>query len=173
MGEKMEKDGSVLPPSYDAVSTSPPDLTAAFSSLRLGPSGSKPTADQCIAHLKMLEAFSQLREEVSTTDGLYGLKDSLVPFTNDEQKMSQSLAKVREKRWAVYVTIAAQRFIRYWDITQPGSVMLTQARTQSPMYANVTDQGSPINFTQDNLPPLGEPHLMQAVSPFANRNKMY
>ena len=166
---KAKKDTSASPPKYEADSTSPPDLTAAFSKLDLRQSGSKPTVDQCTAHLKLLEAFSQLREDVSTTDGLYGLKDSLLPSMRDDQQKSQLLAKIREKRWAVYVTIAVQRFTSYFRIILPGSPLLSDDRMETKSYAQIADQGVPLQFTEDNLPPLGKRYRFRVTPCIADR----
>ena len=63
------------PPSYsqDAV-----DITSHFAKLDLNSTSSKPTVDQCIAHLKLLEAFHQLREDVATSDGLRRISKGII-----------------------------------------------------------------------------------------------
>ncbi|KAL8698090.1 MAG: hypothetical protein Q9201_006762 [Fulgogasparrea decipioides] len=112
-----------LPP-YSAHPAQPcnvaPDLTAAFSELHLLGNPAKPTPDQCLDHLKLLEAFHQLREDVATTDGLYGIHDSFVDAiipTEEETERAQLLLKLREKRWAIYVTKAVWRYETWWKKT--------------------------------------------------------
>ena len=156
-GGEKGGDASVLPPSYNGKPTPPlPDLSAAFSNLNFEQTGVKPTADQCAAHLKLLEAFSQLREDVSTTDGLYGLSDSILPVVNDERQKTQVMAKIREKRWAVYVTIAVQRFTSWFGAIQPDAQMLRVDRMEAGWYAQIPNHSKPLQFTQDTLPPIGE-----------------
>lgn len=81
------------PPSY--TSTLTPDLTAGFSNLNLRNEDVKPTVDQCIAHLKLLEAFYQLREDIGSHDGLYGIRDELLPVDVTEERRTVLLVKVR------------------------------------------------------------------------------
>lgn len=144
------------PPAYDASSS---NLTAALSSLDLNSARIEPTKDRCIAHLKLLEAFHQLREEIATTDGLFGIKDSFVPVNLSQQEQAAVLLKIREKRWAVYVAKAASRFETWWEKSiQPGSRMLRQADIGTGVLSG-DDAGrgdEVLPFTPDNLPPLGE-----------------
>lgn len=146
----------IAPPTYDA---SPSDLTAAFSNLNLSAAADEPTKDRCIAHLKLIEAFHQLREDIATTDGLFGIKDSWVPAELSQQAQAAVLLKIREKRWAVYVAKAASRFETWWEKSiQPDSRMLRQADIESAaLQEDHTGRGDEVlPFTPDNLPPLGE-----------------
>ena len=66
------------PPAYIAntsgeTNANPQNLTAAFSNLKLDDS-IIPNPDQCIAHLKLLEAFHQLREDTALHDGLFNIQ---------------------------------------------------------------------------------------------------
>lgn len=144
------------PPTYNA---SPSNLTAAFSNLNLDSAGSVPTKDRCIAHLKLLEAFHQLREDIATADGLFGIKDSLVTADISQQEQAAVLLKIREKRWAVYVARAASRFETWWEKgIQPGSRMLCQVDIENGAWSrDDAERGAEVlTFTSDNLPPLGE-----------------
>ena len=140
-------------PSYTA---NPPDITAAFSNLSLERTTSKPTTDQCIAHLKLLEAFCQLREDVGNTDGLYGIKDEFVSsMASDRNK--EALAKMREKRWCIYVTQAVRRFEAYWHkCLQKDAGIIRQTDLQLPYMDNLLKEQGVLKFTKDHLPPLGE-----------------
>lgn len=144
------------PPSYVAKNeTSVLDITAAFSNLDLQAS-SKPTADQCIAHLKLLEAFHQLREDVALTDGLFGLQDAFVPSTGDKRQRAELLTKIREKRWAVYVAKAAKRFQAWWELMiEPNAPMLRQ-QSVPIIFQQAPEAGDSMSIDQDHLPPLGE-----------------
>lgn len=142
------------PPSY---TINPSDLTAAFSNLTLGPATPTPTPDQCIAHLKLLEAFHQLREDVATTDGLFGINDSLVPANQPETQRTEILRRVREKRWAVYVARAATRFEKWWEMSvEPGAVMISQTVLTEGFWYTVTEKKSKTwRISREQLPPLG------------------
>lgn len=145
----------IAPPTYDASQS---DLTTTFANLNLNSTGSEPTKDRCIAHLKLLEAFHQLQEEIATTDGLFGIKNNFIPAYLSQPEQAAVLLKIREKRWAVYVAKAASRFETWWEKSiQPGSGMMQQ---------NEIDNGEEVlRFSPDNLPPLGE--LLQSACSYA------
>ena len=143
------------PPGYEVP---PPDITAAFSNLKLDDESSpRPTVEQCIAHLKLLEAFHQLREDIGTRDGLFGIKDDFVPPEITEAKQrAEMLARIREKRWAVYVARAVSRFHIYWEkCLQSAARPLRIADIDDLSYAESVSKSRPMQFTRDNLPPLG------------------
>ena len=144
------------PPSY-AVNddNAVPDITAAFANLNLQASG-KPTVDQCIAHLKLLEAFHQLREDIALQDGLFGLRDDFVPSNASQKERAELLTKIREKRWAVYVTKAAYRFQRWWElVVEPDAQMLRQKDIPTAFKEKI-ETGRALSIDRDHLPPLGE-----------------
>ncbi len=158
----VEKTNAVLansdfpPPSYAANDeNSIPDITAAFSNLDLR-SFRKPTADQCTAHLKLLEAFHQLREDVALNDGLFGLQDAFVPSTENEQQRAELLTKIREKRWAVYVAKAAKRFQGWWEMVIEPSAQRLQQTNIPTIFEQAPEAGSALLIDQDHLPPLGK-----------------
>lgn len=143
------------PPSYVASTAveSPPDITAAFANLQLdqpSPQAQTSTPDQCLAHLKLLEAFHSLREDVSQWDGLFGIHDN---FANNSDAVV--LTNIREKRWQIYVSRAAQRFEKWWEFcVMPNAVRQCQttiASTPKEVWAGTT-----LKFEKQNLPPLGE-----------------
>lgn len=143
------------PPNY---SVNPSDLTAAFSNLTLGPASPTPTPDQCIAHLKLLEAFHQLREDVATTDGLFGISDSLDPVDEPGARNHPDiLRRIREKRWAVYVARAAARFEKWWQTSvEPGAVMIRQTDLAGKLPLNIEEkEGERWAISREQLPPLG------------------
>lgn len=161
------------PPSY---SMNQPDLTAAFSNLTLNLASPVPTTDQCIAHLKLLEAFHQLREDVAMTDGLFGIKDSMVPSSGLESERNDILRKIREKRWAVYVAKAVARFERWWQTSvEYGAVMIRQTERDEkfPSVVAEVEKGG-WSLTKEQLPPLGTSYpfllLMQVLSYFRCHN---
>ena len=152
------EDGSP-PPSYSAnASQEPPiDICSTFANLNLDePSNpaQKPTPDQCLAHLKLLEAFHSLREDISQQDGLFGISDDFAT-ADTEQQRTENLAKIREKRWQVYVSKASKRFEAWWETC---IVPNAQRQTQQAV-TNVTRNpwtGKMLRFERRNLPPLGK-----------------
>ena len=142
------------PPPPPVYELDPPDITAIFSNLKLEDS-SHPTPDQCIAHLKLLETFHQLREDIATNNGLFGLRDDFVPQGLNEQQAAKVLLMIREKRWAIYVAKASKRFEKWWQVSvEPSAKMLNQSMM-------ATEQGfdtdrHPLFFNKKTLPPLGK-----------------
>ena len=135
-----------------------PDITAAFSNLNLAPSA-KPTPDICIAHLKLLEAFHQLREDVAFEDGRFGINDAYADAAPSKQERSELLIKIREKRWQVYVWKASERFEKWWttcvEATDERNRLLGQSKI--PVYFKQSpDVGERLAWTKDCLPPLGK-----------------
>ncbi|KAK9234068.1 hypothetical protein V1525DRAFT_414242 [Lipomyces kononenkoae] len=113
-----------------------------------------PSVDQCVAHLKLLTAFANLREDISTSESLFGLSDSLAEKLTDEDK-KDVLPKIREKRWQVYVSRAVDRFGVWWEKCLPSSRMLQQQDlTWDGHFDSITDSGRVINWSPDRFPPL-------------------
>ena len=143
------------PPGYQQEETA--DLVDAFAKLSFSTPSLTPTVDQCIAHLKFLEALNQLREDVGTKDGLYGLKDEFAPKLADEKETAKISVMICEKRWAIYVTNATLRFEKWWAaVVKPGTKMAIQADLESPHFPNVIKTRQPLTLNRDTMPPLGE-----------------
>lgn len=134
------------------------------------------TQDLCLAHLKLLHAIHNLKEDVGYTDGLWGLWDSQVmdgkglspelaqylPAGADREKMTDDdiqkmlLSKVREKRWAIFVARAVDRYETWWN-TQ-GISMLTEedmVATTSDRYMRFPSTNIKLDWKMPMLPPLG------------------
>ena len=120
------------PPRYDAASATGitsediEQLNLAFSSLNVPLVAKSVTADTCLAHLKLLFAFQNLKEAVGYTDGLWQIYDSRVfPRTKDidtlqdadklDDQIKKNLSLLREKRWALYVARASDRYEAWWN----------------------------------------------------------
>ena len=155
------------PPAYapnapNVTAADQPHITSSFANLNLNPAD-HPTPDQCLAHLKILETFHQLREDVATRDCLFGIRDSFVGQCKDEKERAERLMQIREKRWAVYVTKAAQRFEKWWTLcVQPNAQMLKMFNLIDTLkYDPPQSQGvgEPIEWTADDLPPIGKPRI--------------
>jgi len=125
--------------------------------------------DHCIAHLKLLEAFFQLRKDVGNSDGLFGILDpdfggALATSGSPQNDQALAQIKVREKRWAVYITRAVDRFYKWWDRCVPTTLegapyhhLTTDELCTNRVQENPT-KGRPIKQlgSKDYLPPLGE-----------------
>lgn len=107
----------------DGAGAAEGDIMWAFSKLQIKPSTDGfPTAETSLAHLKLLEAFCSIKDEVAYTDGAFGLFDSRAPGTEESvagdgeatQRRLEALAQIREKRWALYVVRAVDRFEVWW-----------------------------------------------------------
>ena len=160
------------PPSYEQAQNGPVDLDAAFANLHVSDQPGKPDPDRLLAHLKLLHAFQTLKEDVGYTDGLFGIWDSragppiaipktekpnmndLPPAVREQQSV---LSQVREKRWALYVARAADRYETWWAglPSDPPLVELDMEDPESPAYAKFPEAGSAPYWTPAMLPPLG------------------
>ena len=164
-GNPSPPNNSLSPPAYaqDDPNLHVPDITAAFSKLNLAPSA-KPTPDICIAHLKLLEAFHQLREDVACEDGLFGIRDAFADAAQSDQERAKLLAKIREKRWQVYVTKASKRFERWWitcvEPNEEKNRLLRQSNMPS-IFKHSPDHGGRLEWNKDDLPPLGQSYQMR------------
>jgi hypothetical protein len=163
------------------------DVTWAFSQLDIkADKDGFPTPEHCLAHLKLLEAFYALKDEVAYTDGAFSIFDSRAPGTEesiagDEQatrKRLEALAQIREKRWALFVTRAVDRFEVWWAkmlapmdeaaSRDPGvgagflGRLTTAVMTTPQAFENFVgssmlgSQPKEWTWTADMLPPLGE-----------------
>ncbi|KAK0657793.1 hypothetical protein B0T16DRAFT_402554 [Cercophora newfieldiana] len=163
------------PPAYtpqldatEGPDNEPVNITAAFEKLSLAnPTPSYfPTADACLAHLKLLFALQSLKEDVGYTDGLWGLWDSRAgPINHSERSVEERakdpqlrvLSQIREKRWALFVARAVDRYEAWWR-SFPGQPLSEgdMLATASDKYINFTNDGNPplIPWSEEMLPPL-------------------
>lgn len=156
------------PPEYAAENAlPPPDLTAGFRNLSLEHESEFPASHQCIAHLKLLECFYRLRQKIGSSDGLFGIKDSAV--TDGQPPDSDAavlLAKLAEKRWAIYVARAADRFGAWSRRAAPSTGMPTITELEaageigslpepSHMHQLIAEKGiPPLEIDANNTPPV-------------------
>ena len=161
--------GDSPPPSYSASASSaqdaPPDISTAFANLNLHqPSAlaQTPTPDECLAHLKLLEAFYSLRQDVCQHDGLFGINDSFAAAST-EQERTQQLANLREKRWQVYVSKANKRFEVWWM-----NCILPEAQRQTQSAVATVGRtpwvGEKLKLERQHLPPLGKQTIRKSWS---------
>ena len=105
-----------LPPPYEHVGDSPLEIPPLDLKKDLGSSHSTTTsADHCIVHLKFLAAIADLRDTVANTDTLFEINDSQAEVFETQEDKCRALARIKEKRWAVYVARAVDRYIAWWN----------------------------------------------------------
>lgn len=184
--QPLNEDGST-PPSAEEINRV--NLTGAFDALALGSdTGPFPSGDTCLAHLKLLFAIQGMKEEVGYSDGLWDIWDSRAdnggdatfysaegtyrPRPDSQAVLDQRLAalsKLREKRWAIFLARAVDRYAAWWaSLLRPegGLVELDMQSTISMKYAKFAGQEGH-NWDRDwivnSLPPLGK----HPISPLA------
>ncbi|EKG13038.1 hypothetical protein MPH_09858 [Macrophomina phaseolina MS6] len=179
------------PPAYDGQQEAgssnvepalPSDFTARLESLTIDPLPRQgvPAPHECIAHLKLLEAFHNLRQDIESTHGLFGIASPTIPSppTSHEEALEQKIEtkhddldegaehkikQVREKRWAVYVSRAVERYEKWFADCVP---KLTAGKSKGPLTGHALLEepmlheaaglmGERLNdFFPANLPPL-------------------
>ncbi|KAI0127876.1 hypothetical protein BJ170DRAFT_702122 [Xylariales sp. AK1849] len=145
------------PPAYPSnhrVPTAGPSrlsLISGFSRLQLSRTPQAPDVNICLAHLKLLFTFQSLKNDVGHHDGLWGLWDANVPTTQDRDK---ALAKVREKRWAVFIARAVDRYEAWWNSL--GGQFLTERDMEKDRtrYLNFMTNWEPMNLSKETIPPI-------------------
>lgn len=128
------------PPDYQADDddVAPPDYTAGFTNLTISdaPSSGIPTVDETIAHLKTLECFSRLRQSIASTDGLFDIDNAMIVDVGRTSNLASGegadelLPRLAEKRWAVYVSRAVDRFHAWISAAVPDTPKPTMAEVE-------------------------------------------
>lgn len=152
------------PPSYNAEDDTPPDITAGFVHLELSQSslnGDIPSSDSCTAHLKLLECFYRLRQKIGSSDGLFGIHNGVLAAMNngEDPKDGKLMALLAEKRWAIYVTKAVDRFEAWRNAVAPKTTYLTVLDAASggrlEQMVGADAQYTELAFDRGDMPPLG------------------
>lgn len=149
---------SEWPPSYSKAEAEPLrlptlDLTKPLNSGH----SSTVTPDQCVAHLKFLAVLADLRDTISTDDGLFGIYDAEADKFPDS--LNDAKARIREKRWAVYTARAVDRYTKWWFTRCPSSQKeATMQDVQAALYEeNTAKCDTSVLWNEHDLPPIGEP----------------
>ncbi|KAF3090186.1 hypothetical protein TWF102_009402 [Orbilia oligospora] len=112
-----------------------------------------PTMDHCMAHLKLLHAFSAMRDQIENTDGIFFATVPAVgePITDD--------LRLKDKRWSIFVSRAVYRFTAWWNTIPAQKAGATWHRLNTGYdfnhdmeYATISGRYMPFDMT--NLPPL-------------------
>jgi hypothetical protein len=162
------------PPTYTAIDEgqgpSLDEINASFSNLRIEDHPKNfPDTNLTLAHLKLLESFFILKQEVGYTDGAFDIWDSRAPGTDEfvaqdevaRNTRNEALSKIREKRWALYVARAVRRFEIWWMkvlCTYEESQMLVESNMQTKAFQDFPGAGKVQRWTPAMLPPLGTSH---------------
>ena len=132
-------------------------LPTHYGSLNLAPlAPSLPSADACLAHLRLLHTFEKLKTAVGYQDGLWDIWDSRAASAANPLDV---LVKLREKRWALYVGRAVERYESWWRSFVPDMLlekdMIKQQSSDRTRYEGFTE-GQPAEWAVDMLPPIGK-----------------
>ncbi|KAJ6442492.1 dihydrodipicolinate synthetase [Purpureocillium lavendulum] len=169
------------PPAYNAANPAggaapdDVDLAASFATLSLGDEPADPDTDTCLAHLKFLHAIQSMKEDVGYTDGLWGIWDSRAenpledlfsgddagadgdkPRPTGDDRVKAALSRIREKRWALFVARAVDRYEAWWHAL-PKEAMLTEQdmeQENNPRYSRLPSTGTFLAWKEHMLPPL-------------------
>lgn len=119
-----------------------------------------PKSSEVIAHLKLLFAFSKLRERVLNDPCLFGIDESWLPYsrTEDDKDITKCREIISEKRWDIYVKRAALRFESWWCTLKDelNGRKLAVKDLILPPPGTIKDLMKPTNSMNltDRLPPL-------------------
>ncbi|EHK24078.1 uncharacterized protein TRIVIDRAFT_113758, partial [Trichoderma virens Gv29-8] len=157
------------------------DVNAAFMNLSFARSTAEHidvrygiSEDSCLAHLKLLHAIQAMKEDIGYTDGLWNLWDSrgkwalddlrvdgdwpmirLLEKTNSATVMKAGHVRIREKRWALFIARAVERYETWWH-SLAETDMLTEkdmATPDDPKYRKFPN-GHKLRWKEKMLPPL-------------------
>lgn len=138
--------------------------------------GLGPSANACLAHLKLLHALHAMKEDVGYADGLWNIwntraddqreklfeQTSSPPITAEDKKRA-SLSRIREKRWALFVARAVDRYEAWWD-TFPKKMLTEEHMTQrTSLYNKFTTRGKYLPWEKRMMPPLGTRHFYHTL----------
>lgn len=154
--EAIGRSSSERPPPYSANEVEQPPLELPQLDLSSNLSDSTTiTRDQCVAHLKFLAVLADLRDTISSDDGLFDIYDA--EAERFPKELNAARARICEKRWAVYTARAVDRYTKWWSKGLPGSrPMATINDLESIDYENIINCGTIVAWSTENLPPLGK-----------------
>jgi hypothetical protein len=159
---------SPLPPYSEFEEEPVVDLTPLFSSLVISANPGVPTPDTCLVHLKLLHAIQALKVDVAYHDGLWDIWDATIEgaaltypgsgsnASSAEEYHKELLSNTREKRWALYVARAVDRYEDWWkSMGLNHLVEKDMERANSIQYDDFTLGSGRLQWTEEMLPPLG------------------
>lgn len=103
-----------------------------------------------------------------SSDGLFGIEDSFVQSWTDERDHVAKLAKIRVKRWAIFVVKAALRFEIWWTKCVEVDAQKARQSTILSKFKLGLDHGSHLVWYVTCLPPLGKKFVFLLQKPAAD-----
>lgn len=165
------------------VGESSEDVNAAFTNLSFFRSTDEHSdvrygisEDTCLAHLKLLHAIQAMKEDIGYTDGLWNIWNSrgkwalddlridgdwpmirMLEKTNSATVTKAGHARIREKRWALFVARAVDRYEAWWQ-SLVETDMLTEKDMMTPddLKYRKFPNANKLKWKEKMLPPLGE-----------------
>lgn len=132
--------------------------------------------DACLAHLKLLHAIQSMKEEVGYTDGLWNLWNDRGKWALDdlradadwpairmlEKSNAQTVtqvgqSRIREKRWALFVARAVDRYEAWWRSLVENDMLTEEDMADPDSYKfKKFPTSRRLVWEERMLPPLGE-----------------
>lgn len=116
-------------------------------------SPASPRPDTCLAHLRLLHAFDKLKQSIGYQDGLWNIWDNRASASGNHIDV---LSELREKRWAVFLARAVDRYGEWWQSLGLSMLKESQMMEENGERYERFVQGRPLAWTRNDLPPLGE-----------------
>lgn len=135
-----------------------------------------PEVDTCLAHLKLLHAIQDMKEDVGYTDGLWNIWDGRADYElpnslesvfsatgrhpQGEEVKRLVASEIREKRWALFVARAVDRYTAWWNSFE--KKMMREADMQvvdgygSTTFINLKERAIPMVWEETMMLPLGK-----------------
>ncbi|UNI13725.1 hypothetical protein JDV02_000441 [Purpureocillium takamizusanense] len=112
-----------------------------------------PDTVSCLIHLRLLDAFEKLKSRTGLKDGLWDIWDNRASSADNSLDI---LVKLREKRWAVYVARAVDRYQAWWESFRPVMLLQSDMFPGSATTEKYTQflNSEPISWREEDLPPL-------------------
>ncbi|KAJ6446867.1 hypothetical protein O9K51_01640 [Purpureocillium lavendulum] len=113
-----------------------------------------PDAESCLVHLRLLQAFEKLKNRIGLKDGLWDIWDNRASSADNSLDV---LVKLREKRWAIYVARAVERYEAWWNSFRHDMLLqshITTSGTETSRYSGFLES-IPMIWKAEELPPIG------------------
>lgn len=132
--------------------------------------------DACLAHLKLLHAIQSMKEEAGYTDGLWNLWNDrgkwalddlradadwstirMLEKTNAKTVTAAGHSRIREKRWALFVARAVDRYETWWKSLGENHMLTEEDMADPDSYKfKKFPTSRKLVWEERMLPPLGE-----------------
>ncbi|KAI0015495.1 hypothetical protein F4780DRAFT_773515 [Xylariomycetidae sp. FL0641] len=129
------------------------ELNSAFATLNLSTADAPLDVDPCLAHLKLLYAFQTLKDDIGYTDGLWQLFDTRAASNladkdpNLKNETTKELAMIREKRWALFIARAVDRYESWWNSFPAFPLTESDLHSHGPQHSGFPTETPPLPWT--------------------------